>query len=341
MNHSPHSNWARADALLRSGLDEVFTHAVYAVAVRGETVATAAFGDATLETVFDLASLTKPLSTAVLLLQSVERGEVHLGETIESIFADEDTPHLDGIELRHLATHTAGLPAVPAWPAGLERVHVIRTLLGIVPENPPGERHRYSDTGYMLLGEVLARTLGQPLDTLFQDRIASPMGLSTLRYCPPEAWQARIAPTSTGLPAGIVHDPRARDLGGVAGHAGLFGAAGDVLRMLEAIRTGGPPLLSPASVARMVVSQIPVSVGGNSIGWFCHGNDYLPAGDLFSNRAFGHTGFTGVLALIDPEYDASIVLLTNRVIHSSQDSTRYLKLRRLWINAVAAEVSRA
>jgi CubicO group peptidase (beta-lactamase class C family) len=133
-----------------------------------------------------------------------------------------------------------------------------------------------------------------------------------------------------------VHDPRAHDLGGVAGHAGLFGTASDVLTFAEAIRAGEGAILSRASQQRMAASQIPPSVGFQSYGWFCAGNDYLPQGDLFSDLSYGHSGFTGTAILIDPAFDVSLVLLTNRVINQSEDGSRFLRLRRLWLNAVAA-----
>jgi CubicO group peptidase (beta-lactamase class C family) len=136
----------------------------------------------------------------------------------------------------------------------------------------------------------------------------------------------------------LVHDPRARDLGGVAGHAGLFGTLDDVLLYAEVIRQGGASILSAASVARMSTSQIPAAVGSQSYGWFCAGNPsnpLLPAGDVLSDRAFGHTGFTGVSIVIDPTYDLSIVLLTNRVIGHPGNHERFIRLRRLWHNTVA------
>jgi CubicO group peptidase (beta-lactamase class C family) len=127
-------------------------------------------------------------------------------------------------------------------------------------------------------------------------------------------------------------------MGGVAGHAGLFGTVGDVLAYAEAIRAGGAPILARASVARMAASQIEPAVGGQSYGWFCAGNDFLPSGDLFSDRAFGHSGFTGCALLIDPVFDLSLVLLTNRVVNEDEDGSRFLVLRRKWLNAVAAAV---
>lgn len=332
----------RGDALLQSGLaDGLFTHAVYALMRGGERVALKAFGQASADTVFDLASLTKPLATATLILQSVEQGRLHLRQPVSRFFEPEfgSLPHLSGVEVRHLLTHTSGLPPVPVWPAdaaGHSCHALIASVLATPMLRPAGTGYTYSDTGYILLGEIAARVSGQTLEACFQVGVAGLLGLTTLGFCP--ASSKRIAPTGPEA-VGIVHDPRARDLGGVAGHAGLFGTAADVLALAEAIRTGGGRVLSRASVARMRVSQIPPTLGAQSLGWFCSGNDYLPSGDLFSDQSFGHSGFTGTALLIDPAVDVSLVLLTNRVVNQAEDGSRFLRLRRLWLNTVAASFS--
>ena len=329
----------RAEALLAEGVSEgLYTHAAYALARGGQTVAVRAFGAAREDTRFDLASLTKPLAGATCLLQLVEDGRVPLRVGVGGFFEDEfgPLPHLSGVEVRHLLTHTSGLPPVPRWPrAGEEadRKERLRHVLTTPTLRPPGAGYTYSDTGYILLGEITARVAGRPLDVCFAEGVAGPLGRATLGFCPAEGGD--IAPTSADAP-GTVHDPRARALGGVAGHAGLFGTAGDVLAFAEAIRTSGGPILSRATAARMAVSQIPAEIGAQSWGWFCAGNDYLPAGDLFSGRAFGHSGFTGTALLIDPAFDLSLALLTNRVINDAEDGSRFLRWRRLWLNTVAA-----
>jgi CubicO group peptidase (beta-lactamase class C family) len=332
---------ARADALLAGGVGErLYTHAVWALARGGETVAGRALGAAAPDTLFDLASLTKPLATATCLLQAVEAGRLHLRQPVHRFFEDEfgPLPHLSGVEVRHLLTHTSGLPPIPRWPA--EGAHpsrrdMIQAVLTTPTLRPAGTGYTYSDTGYILLGEIIARVAGQPLEVCFEAGVAGPLGRKTLGFLPPSGPDAAIAPTGPE-PPGTVHDPRARDMGGVAGHAGLFGTAEDVLTFAEAIRTGGGPLLSPAAVRRMSVSQIPESVGAQSLGWFCPGNDYLPQGDLFSDRSFGHSGFTGTVLLIDPASDFSLVLLTNRVVNQDEDGSRFLRLRRLWLNVIAS-----
>ena len=332
---------ARADALLQAGLDDgLFTHAVYGLRRGGEEPAQKAFGAAALGSVFDLASLTKPLATATLIMQGVEQGRLHLRQPVSRFFEDVfgPLPHLSGVEVRHLLTHTSGLPPVPCWPgngAAASRQELIASILTTPTLRPAGVGYTYSDTGYLLLGEIAAQVFRQPLENCFRERVAEPLGLTTLGFCPSAANTVSTGPGAVG----IVHDPRARDMNGVAGHAGLFGTAADVMEFAEAIRTGGGPILARVSVARMRESQIPASVGAQSLGWFCAGNDYLPSGDLFSGRAFGHSGFTGTAVLIDPASDISVVLLTNRVINQAEDGSRFLRGRRLWLNTVAASLS--
>lgn len=334
---------AVADSLLQEGLREgLYTHAVYRLAVGGGIVAEGAFGKATLETIFDLASLTKPLATAIGVLQLVEQGRLHLLQSVPRFFEEEfgPLPHLTDVEVHHLLTHTAGLPPIPRWPKTADAPHsrhdLIRSALMSPLLRPPGVGYTYSDTGYILLGEIAARVSGRGQDSLFHEGVAKRLGLERLRFAPPPSWHSQIAPTGAEIPAGTVHDPRARDLGGIAGHAGLFGRIADVVVCGEAIRAGGAPLLSRAAVARMARSQIRPEIGAQSLGWFCTGNDYLPKGDLFSDRSFGHSGFTGTLLLIDPEYEVTVALLTNRVVNEAEDGARFLKLRRQWTNALAA-----
>ncbi len=334
----------RANALLQSGLaDGLFTHAVYSLMRGGERLALKALGQAETQTVFDLASLTKPLATATLILQGVEQGRLHLKQPVARFFEAEfgPLPHLSGVEVRHLLTHTSGLPPVPCWPAeaaGKPRHALIASVLTTPTLRAAGTGYTYSDTGYILLGEIIAHVSGQRLEECFQSGVAGPLGLTTLGFCPALGLAERAAPTGPQA-AGKVHDPRARDLGGVAGHAGLFGTAADVLAFAEAVRLGGGPILSRASVARMSESQIPAIIGAQSLSWFCSGNDYLPQGDLFSDKSFGHSGFTGTALLIDPASDVSLALLTNRVVNQSEDGSRFLRLRRCWLNTLAASLT--
>lgn len=336
------SRLTAADALLARGVDDgLFTHAACCLLRGGAPAWECAFGAANLDTLFDLASLTKPLSTAILALQLIDAGTLALTETLVPRLPDNfgPLPHLAPVTLPHLLTHTSGLPALPHWPengAAAGREACLRAAFATPLVGPPGTSYTYSDAGYILLGELTAQATGQPLETLFQERIAAVLGLRDTGFRPRPAQFPRLAPTAPSSLPGEVHDPKARDLAGVAGHAGLFGTLTDVAKITETIRTGGAPLLSPAAALKMQISQISPSLGGQSWGWFCDGNPFLPSRDLFSSRAFGHSGFTGTLLLIDPALDLSLVLLTNRVVNTAEDSARFLRLRRLWLSAVAA-----
>ena len=334
---------AVADRLLQDAIaGGLFTHAVYQVSAGGEVAAQGAFGNASMDTIFDLASLTKPLATAIGALQLVEQGKLHLLQSVPRFLEEEfgPLPHLAEVEVHHLLTHTSGLPPIPRWPkptgGSHSRADLLRSALTSPLLRPAGTGYTYSDTGYILLGEIVARAAGKGQDELFREGVAQRLDLSRIAYLPPASWRPLIAPTGKDIPAGDTHDPRARDLGGVAGHAGLFGRAADVVACGEAIRRDGAPLLSRAAAARMRASQIRPETGHQSLGWFCAGNDYLPKGDLFSDRSFGHSGFTGTMLLIDPEFDATVALLTNRVVNEGEDGARFLKVRRQWTNAIAA-----
>lgn len=332
---------AVADELLQGGIDDkLYTHAAYALRRNGHTKARQCFGASSFETVYDLASLTKPMATATAILQMAERGKLHLLQSVGRFFEDEfgPLPHLSNVEIRHLLTHTSGLPPIPRWPkedTKPSRRDMVLATLTTPTLRPPAVGYTYSDTGFILLAEIVGRIGGQTLDKYFSQYVAGPLGLARTGFLPKDP----TAPTGKDVPNGIVHDPRARDLGGVAGHAGLFGTLDDLSMYAEAVRTGGGPILSRAAAARMAVSQISPTVGGQSFGWFCAGNDFLPQGDFFSDRAFGHSGFTGTLILVDPTFDTSLVLLTNRVVNEDEDGSRFLKLRRLWLNAVAAALT--
>ena len=340
------------NALLNQGLEAgLFSAAAFAIAFRGEIAAAGTFGRTSFDddassigpgTLFDVASLTKPVVTASATLRLVEEGRLTLnqsvGKLLEPRFGMLD--RLVSVEVHHLLTHTSGLPPIPRTPDISIETADPSSALELALSTPllrePGLAYTYSDTGYMLLWEAASLAAEEPLADYAARNIFAPLGMNSSLFCPTTT---DIAKTDPDVPAGIVHDPRARELSGIAGHAGLFSTATDLLRMAETIRLGGAPILSRASVARMSASQLPISIGAMSYGWFCAGNDFLPRGDLFSDEAFGHSGFTGCAMLIDPVYEASVVLLTNRVLNTSVDGVPFLKLRRQWLNAVAAAVT--
>jgi len=350
-------NFDTPNRILKQGIASGhFSACSYAVARGGEVLALGAYGrtsfasdgiDVAPDSLFDAASLTKPIVTASLILKLVEQGRLSLRQSIGKALEPEfgPSPHLNHVEVRTLLTHTSGLPPIPRRTDSDDngrRMPSKNTVLEASLTTPllrePGLGYTYSDVGYILLAELASLIADTPLGELANREIFEPLGMRSSLICPGAVGVDAVR-TDMSLAPGDVHDPRARQMGGAAGHAGLFTTALDVLKFAEAIRKGGAPLLSKASADRMSVSQIPSSVGAMSYGFFCSGNDLLPNGDLFSDRSFGHSGFTGCLILVDPKYDASVALLTNRVLSDNPDGVPFLKLRRVWLNTVAAAIT--
>lgn len=258
------------------------------------------------DTIFDLASVTK-VFTAVLVLQAAENDELELDAPV-----DRALPELagHGITPRDLLTHHAGLrPVTPLSDYEGERDDAIRQALSNAWEGPRG-RYRYSDLSFLALGAMLERVTGIGLEVLLQRRIAEPLGLRATRYAPPASWRPRIAPTefaaNRGDPPPMIHgeanDPRAWRLGGVAGHAGIFGSADDLARFARGLLEPGP-LLSAASLRALRTER-----GGRGLGV-----DRSPRrGEAWSPEAFGHGGYTGTWLWVDPACGTSAAALRFR-----------------------------
>ncbi|GBC93645.1 Penicillin-binding protein 4* [bacterium HR15] len=300
---------------------------------------------ASASTIYDLASLTKPLSTTTLTLLALQEGKLTLEMPLTRFFPN--AKHLQGTTLQHLLTHTAGLPAwKPLYQAAQGHAAVIEAALQTPLEQLPGTGYTYSDLGYLLMGAILEQVYERSQAELFQTRIAEPLGMSSTRYCPPPEWQSRVAPTANSesrvgqILRGEVHDENAYAMEGIAGHAGLFGSLEDLIKFAQMILRGGRPLLSYYSVQALLTPQVqlgqqPPSM--HTLGLFAHPNPLLPRGDLFPTRCVGHSGFTGVLMLFDPQVELAVILLTNHV-YFSREKAAYLDYRRRLLNVLAAHV---
>ncbi len=225
-----------------------------------------------------------------------------------------------------------------------------------VPPSAPGERFVYSDINFFLLGDIVRRVSGERLDRYAAAQIFEPLGMKETAFLPPESWRPRIAPTEAcGTLAwpcagdvpflrGVVHDPTARRMDGVAGHAGLFSTAADLSRfcrmLLDGGRSDGARILSPLTIAKMTSPASPAgqpSVRG--LGWDIDTSYSSNRGELLPVGSFGHTGFTGTSIWIDPARRLVIVLLTNRV-HPTRENNRMGAVRRGVSDAVVRELSR-
>jgi uncharacterized protein YbbC (DUF1343 family)/CubicO group peptidase (beta-lactamase class C family) len=284
------------------------------------------------DTVFDLASLTKVVATTTSVMILLEEGRLRLDDSIARYIPEVASFGKDGISLRHLLTHTSGLRSGLDLDAPFSGVSEAIARIGReVPDVPPGERFTYSDLNFVLLGELVARVSGEPLDRFAARRIFEPLGMRDTFFNPPPARVPGIAPTepclalawpcqSPGAPMlrGTVHDPTARRMGGVAGHAGLFSTAADLSRFARMIMNGGTlegaRVLSPASVARMSTPASPVGMTDvRGLGWDIDSRYSANRGELFPVGSFGHTGFTGTSIWVDPDDDLYVVFLSNRL----------------------------
>lgn len=309
----------------------------------------------TAETVFDLASLTKVVATTPVVAKLVETGRLDLEVRVSALVEGFVRDGREEITLRHLLSHTSGLPAhVPFFREWTGRRHLAQRIAALPLERAPGERSVYSDVGFLLLGEVIDRVLREDFAAFVGQTVLDPLGMRTTTFRPPEDWQPRIAPTEVcpwrgRLLRGEVHDENACALGGVATHAGLFGTVGDLLRFGQ-MMLGGGSLDGVSILDRGVVQEFTkrCAVRGSTraLGWDTAGIPDLPrsstpgepgyssAGKLLSLSSFGHTGFTGTSLWIDPERLLALVLLTNRV-HPDRSNDAIRAVRAALADAVA------
>jgi CubicO group peptidase (beta-lactamase class C family) len=327
-----------AEDFLAKGLEAgEYTAATYLVARHGKIAASGAMGrlgleedspPARIDTIFDMASVTKPVATATSLMILVERGALHLNQPVTVFFPDRNLPHLAGITVRQLATHTSGLPAwCDLFSDNGTRSKAIENLFNIPLENQPGTKHVYSCMSYIMLGLVIEQVAGMSLSRFARENIFQPLGMTDSGHNPPKGKLRRVALTGNSrarernLP-GDVHDENAHSLEGNAGNAGLFSTAPDIAIYAQALLNGGEfgsvRILSPLSAKKMLTNRIDPSIGGQSIGYFTEPN-----------------GFPGTSLLIDPEYDMFVILLTNRVL-KNREGADFIKRRKIFHNVVAS-----
>jgi CubicO group peptidase (beta-lactamase class C family) len=296
------------------------------------------------DTIFDLASLTKILSTAPLLMRAIEQGALGLGDRVADHVAEWRGPDRESVTLRDLLSHSAGLPAHRHYYRELTGIDDFRRAITSEPlEYAPGTRSVYSDLGFMLIGFILGRerTLADRFDAL-RSEIAP---ADDLQFHPPPGWVARTAPTEIDwwrgrLLRAEVHDENTFALGGAAGHAGLFGTAAAVGSMARHVLQvlGGRTGAFRAETMREFITRRPGVPGSRALAW----DTMMPTsscGTLMSPISFGHTGFTGTSLWIDPERGLYVVLLTNRV-HPTRANTAIQNVRRALHDAVMSSLPR-
>ncbi len=286
------------------------------------------------DTIFDVASLTKVVATTTSVMQLVELGHIRLNDRVAQFIPELAKDDKTGITIRHLLTHTSGLaPDLPLEVEFSGAGEAIRRANDLAVTAPPGEKFVYSDINFFLLGDIVRRISGERLDTYVKRHVFDPLGMTESMFLPPAALRARIAPTERCRPMswpcastsdvpflrGVVHDPTARRMDGVAGHAGLFSTAADLSRFCRMLLNGGrldrAQILSPATVGRMTSPSTPAGMKDvRGLGWDIDSTYSSNRGDLFpAGTTFGHTGFTGTSLWLDPATKSYVIFLSNRV----------------------------
>jgi beta-N-acetylhexosaminidase len=291
------------------------------------------------DTIYDAASLTKPVATTTLVALQVEAGRIGLDLPVARYVPEwNGGPNADWrktVTVRNLLTHSSGLPAHKDY---FLTLHSKREFIATICKEPleyaPGTKTVYSDLGFILLGEILERATGKTVDQLAQEQIFAPLDMGDSMFNPPKNLQVRIAPTEIDaafrkrLVQGEVHDENAFAMGGVAGHAGLFTTAGDLAVFCQMLLNGGiyghHRLLSRATISQFTAPQ-PLSGNTRTLGWMTP-TPNSSSGRYFSAHAFGHLGFTGTSIWIDPDRQLFVILLTNRV-YPTRDNDKIAAVR--------------
>ena len=291
------------------------------------------------ETIFDAASLTQVVASATAVMLLVEKGKVKLAEKVQAYLPEFTGDGREEITVRQLLTHTSGLrpDLSPGGPTGYEV-----TLDRVFRERPtaaPDSAFRYSDLNFILLGAIVARVSGQPLNEFCAERIFGPLAMRDTLFQPPAVLQGRIAPTTRETPRGTVHDPTAQLMGGVAGHAGLFTTAADLARFARMLvgrgSLEGVHLLRPATVELMTTVQSPAALADRrGLGWDIDSRYSGPRGTVFPIGSYGHTGWTGGSLWIDPASETFVIFLSNR--NHPTEAGNVIELRKV-IGTLAAE----
>ena len=324
------TTFAEAFDVLRAAIAErAFPAASVAITLGGKLVACKAFGHFTYAadssvaipaSVFDLASLSKVAATTAMAMVLFERGLLDLEAPVAAIVPEfsQNSPQRREVTLHMLLAHSSGLPAYEKLflrTPGREELLAAAFATRLTAD--PGTRAEYSDIGFIVLGVALERVADEALDRFCQREVFGPLGMATTAFRPPPAWRSGIPPTEDDhffrhrVIQGEVQDQNASVLGGVAGHAGLFGTARDLAIYANALLQGGRPLIRPETLALFTRRERTPAGTSRALGW---DTPSFPSqsGQYFSPDSFGHLGYTGTSLWIDPQRQLSITLLTNR-----------------------------
>ena len=302
------------------------------------------------DTIFDLASLSKPLGTATSIMILADRGKIDVDAPAAKYVPAFASNGKDKVTVAQLLLHRGGLIADNSLKDYTDDPEEsMKKILDLKLKYEPGKDYIYSDMSFAVLGEIVRAVSGKPLNEFALTEIFQPLGMKDTTYLPPDSWKPRIAPTERAKDAktgedtvlrGIVHDPRAQKLGGFAGHAGVFGTADDLARYCRMLLNGGEldgkRILSAKTVAEMTKTRcMPDGSNCRTYGFDVDTKLSAPRGERFEKgTTLGHTGYTGTMLWIDPKHQCFVILLANRV--HPQDKGSVTQLRRK-VSTIVAE----
>jgi len=302
------------------------------------------------DTIFDLASLSKPVGTATSIMVLADRGKIDLEAPAAKYVPAFGSNGKDKVTVAQLLLHRGGLIADNSLKDYTDDpVESMKKILDLKLKYEPGTDYIYSDMSFAVLGEIVRVVSGKPLNEFAAEAVFNPLGMKDTAYLPPTSWVTRIAPTERTKDArtgeqtvlrGVVHDPRAQKLGGFAGHAGVFGTADDLARYCRMLLHGGEldgkRIMSAKTAAEMTKTRcMPDGSNCRTYGFDVDTKLSAPRGERFQKgTTFGHTGYTGTMMWVDPKSECYVVLLTNRV--HPQDKGSVTQLRRK-VSTIAAE----
>jgi len=335
-----------ADIVEEALVSDKIPGAVVLIGNRGKVVYRRAFGHRLIEpkkllmsvdTIFDLGSLTKVIATTTALMQLVENGKLCLEDRVSAHWLEFKASGKEEITVRQLLTHYSGLrPTLDLKREWSGYTEALRMIVAEKPAFPPGTRFLYSDINFIILGELVHRISGQPFEIYCAEKIFKPLGMKDTGFKPSSTFRNRIAPTlrqqgkKRRILWGEVHDPIAHNMGGVAGHAGLFSTADDLSVFCQTLLDGGANkgvrILSTLMVEKMTTPQTPPNkMALRGLGWDIDSPFASNRGELFPVGSYGHTGFTGTSIWIDPVSKTYIIILTNRLLSDTKNDVTPLR----------------
>lgn len=300
---------------------------------------------ASISTVYDLASITKVAATLPSILRLIDDGALRLEDPLFLFIPEFGRGGKETITIRHLLTHTSGLPAHRRfYEGGMKTEQIIAQICNEELASSPGEKVVYSDLGMIMLYAAVERITGQPFQDYVREEFFEPMEMTETGFNLPFE-KSRFAATEYSerlgeIRQGVVHDGNAETMSGISGHAGLFSTVRDMAKFAEMVEGGGlfrgKRILSQAALEMSRQNETPGAFESRGLGWSLKSPGVLSCGDLFSSSSYGHTGYTGTSIWFDPDKELHVILLTHRVHAPHQEAI--LRLRPRLHNLICAQL---